>query len=114
MNNIRLTAYFLKKAKRLLKKYHTLQTSLKQLEKELLLDPKIGDSYGFNIYKIRLADESKGKGKSGGFRVVTYLIEQTSDTTNIYLITIFDKSEESSIDKDDIKKILRAEGLLKN
>jgi len=71
----------------------------------------MGTSYGSNIYKIRLADHSKGKGKSGGFRVITYVIEETADATNIYLITIFDKSEEASIGKDDIKEILRSEGL---
>jgi len=111
MNKVLLTAFFLKKAKRLLKKYHTLQKSLVELENALILNPKMGISYGSNIYKIRLADESKGKGKSGGFRVITYVIEETSEATDIYLITIFDKSEEASIDKDDIKEILKAEGL---
>lgn len=111
-NNLRLTPFFIKKAKRLLKKHHTLQSSLKQLEQTLLINPRTGVSYGSNIYKVRLADESKGRGKSGGFRVITYLIEETAESTEIYLITIFDKSEESSIDKDDIKEILKSEGLL--
>jgi len=62
----------------------------------------MGNSYGSNIYKVRLADESKGKGKSGGFRVITYVIEENAESTDIYLITIYDKSEESYIDKDDI------------
>jgi mRNA-degrading endonuclease RelE of RelBE toxin-antitoxin system len=110
-NRVRLTAFFLKKAKRLIKKYHTLQSSLKQLEQALISNPKLGDSYGSNIYKVRLADESKGKGKSGGFRVITYIVEETAVSTDIYLITIFDKSEEASIGKDDIKKILNSEGL---
>jgi hypothetical protein len=82
-----------------------------ELESELMLNPKMGVSYGSNVYKIRLADNSKGKGKSGGFRVITYVIEETPNATNIYLITIFDKSEEASIDKDDIREILKAEGL---
>ncbi len=111
-NNVRLTAFFLKKAKRLLKKYHTLQTGLEKLERDLIRNPKMGDSYGSNIYKVRLADESKGKGKSGGFRIITYLIEENTESTDIYLITIFDKSEEASIDKDDIKEIIRSEGLI--
>jgi len=111
-NNVHLTAFFMRKAKRLLKKYHSLHISLQKLENDLIGNPKLGDSYGSNIYKVRLADESKGKGKSGGFRVITYLIEETSKTTEIYLVTIFDKSEESSIDKDDIKEILRIEQLL--
>ncbi|MBS1524637.1 MAG: type II toxin-antitoxin system RelE/ParE family toxin [Bacteroidetes bacterium] len=110
-NKVLLTAFFLRKAKRLLKKYHSLQNSLKELEKSLILNPKLGVSYGSNIYKVRLADGSKGKGKSGGFRVVTYVIEETTEETNIYLVTIFDKSEEASIDKDDIKEVLKSEGL---
>lgn len=110
-NSVHLTAFFLKKAKRLLKKYHTLQNSLVKLESDLIKNPRIGNSYGSNIYKVRLADESKGKGKSGGFRVITYLIEENAESTEIFLITIFDKSEESSIDKDDIKAILKSEGL---
>ena len=88
-NSLILTGFFLRKAKRLLKKYHSLQNSLKQLEQSLLQNPKLGTSYGANIYKIRLADESKGKGKSGGFRVITYAIEETEDSTDIYLVTIF-------------------------
>jgi len=110
-NKVLLTAFFFRKAKKLLKKYHSLQKNLVELENALMLNPKMGINYGSNIYKIRLADESKGKGKSGGFRVITYVIEETSEATNIYLITIFDKSEEASIDKDDIKEILKSEGL---
>ncbi len=110
-NNVRLTGFFLKKAKRLLKKYHTLSKSLAELETNLIANPKLGISYGANIYKIRLADESKGKGKSGGFRVITYVIEEKEESTEIYLITIFDKSEEASIGKEDIKVILLSEGL---
>ncbi|MCS3732959.1 mRNA-degrading endonuclease RelE of RelBE toxin-antitoxin system [Mucilaginibacter dorajii] len=110
-NKVVLTGFFLKKAKRLLKKYHTLQNSLPHLESMLLVNPRIGDSYGDNIYKVRLADESKGKGKSGGFRVITYVIEETQTSTNIYLITIFDKSEESSIDKKDVREIIKSQNL---
>ena len=78
----------------------------------MIKNPKMGDNYGSNIYKIRLADYSKGKGKSGGFRVITYLLEEKSDSTDIFLITIFDKSEEASISKEDVKEIVRSEGLL--
>lgn len=110
-NKIRLTAFFLRKAKRLIKKYHTLESSLMKLERDLIANPRLGASYGSNIYKVRLADESKGKGKSGGFRVITYLVEETEESTDIYLITIFDKSEEASISKDDVREIIESEGI---
>lgn len=54
---------------------------------------------GAGLYKIRLAVKSKGKGKSGGFRVVSYLVTQTDDETTIFLLTIYDKSEDSNIDR---------------
>lgn len=107
-NKVFLTPHFHKKAKRLLKKYKTLSKSLAALEEDLLANPQIGNSYGANIYKIRVADTSKGTGKSGGFRVITYLVKESEDGTDIYLITIFDKSEEASIKKEEVLKIVRS------
>ncbi len=110
-NRIYLTPHFYKKAKRLLKKYKTLGKTLAVLERDLLENPQMGNSYGANIYKVRVADASKGTGKSGGFRVITYLVKELEDDTDIYLITIFDKSEETSIKKEDVLKIIRSLGL---
>ena len=107
-NKVHLTPHFHKKAKRLLKKYKTLSDSLALLEHDLLENPQLGSSYGANIYKVRVADASKGTGKSGGFRVITYLVKETDDGTDIYLITIFDKSEEASIKKEDVVKIIKS------
>lgn len=71
----------------------------------------MGNSYGANIYKVRVADVSKGTGKSGGFRVITYLVKETADGTDIYLITIFDKSEEAAITKEEVVKIIKSLGI---
>ncbi|RYE19307.1 MAG: addiction module toxin RelE, partial [Sphingobacteriaceae bacterium] len=84
----------------------TLEHNLENLEQKLLLNPKLGDNYGSNIYKIRLGDESKGRGKSGGFRIITYLVYESKNATEILLITIFDKSEETTIKKDDAKNLV--------
>lgn len=107
-NKVHLTPYFYKKAKRLLKKYKTLGKSLAVLENDLLENPQLGISYGADIYKVRVADASKGTGKSGGFRVITYLVKESEDGTDIYLITIYSKSEEVTIKKDDVVKIVRS------
>lgn len=45
---------------------------MQTLEKELIVNPKLGADLGNGIFKIRLAVKSKGKGKSGGYRVITY------------------------------------------
>jgi mRNA-degrading endonuclease RelE of RelBE toxin-antitoxin system len=110
-NKIIFTSVFARKVKPLLKKYRTLASSLTILEEELMENPRAGSSYGANIYKVRLSDPSKGKGKSGGFRVITYLIVQDGDDLTIQVITILDKSEESSISKEDVLRLIAKCGL---
>lgn len=96
---------FKREAKRLSKKFHSLKAELKELNKTLTKEPNTGTSLGNNIYKIRLAIKSKGKGKSGGGRIITYLI---NDSKEIYLQTIYDKSELDNIDDKTIKSIIQS------
>lgn len=100
---------FKSRFKRLSKKYKSLDSELVELSQTLLNSPKQGDNLGSGLYKIRLASQSKGSGKSGGFRVITYYIEQKADTETIYLVTIYDKSEEDSISKSELLKITKRE-----
>lgn len=98
--------HFDKQAKRLQKKFKSLNRELAALGEKLCVTPKQGKSLGSGLYKIRLASASKGKGKSGGFRVVTYYIEQVGDEEIVYLVTIYDKSEQENITKDDLLAII--------
>ena len=93
---------FIKKAKQLKKKHASLISDLSELESVLLENPRTGTDLGNGIFKIRLAVKSKGKGKSGGYRVITYL--QVKNEIN--MIYIYDKSEEATITKKDIQKII--------
>ena len=70
---IRVTKTFSKRAKPLLKKYPSLINELEVLERELSENPHLGQPLGNDSYKIRLSIQSKGKGKSGGARVITHL-----------------------------------------
>jgi len=79
---------FKKETKRLAKKYASLKSKLAERNNELTRNPEIGTPLGNNAYKIRLGIRSKGKGKSGGARVITYLITEDKE---VYLLTIFDK-----------------------
>ena len=95
---------FVKELKRLSKKYPSLKTEYLELVNSLAEKPEQGTPLGNHCYKIRLAIESKGKGKSGGARVITYIhIAKTS----VILLTIFDKSEEDSIPDKEIFKLLK-------
>ncbi len=62
---------FKKEAKRLIKKFPSIKKELADLGTTLTNEPETGTPLGNNTYKIRLAIKSKGKGKSGGARVIT-------------------------------------------
>jgi hypothetical protein len=40
--------------------------------------------------------------------VIRYLTKQSAEGIDIYLITIYDKSEESTIDKPALKKLVKS------
>lgn len=102
------TARFEKEAKRLAKKYPSLMTDILELVELLKSDPKLGTPLGKNLYKIRLGIESKGHGKSGGARVITYVIFSHK---TVFLTSIFDKSEQDSISTLVLLKLLKDAGL---
>ena len=96
---------FKKQAKRLIRKYPSLKKELSDLNIILISNPTIGTPLGNNVYKIRVAIESKGTGKSGGARVITYVV---TDDEEIYLLSIYDKAEFQSIDVNILKKIIKS------
>lgn len=104
---IQLTKTFEKEFKRLLKKYPSLISDLAKLSETL--DPKTGTPLGNNTFKIRLAVKSKGKGKSGGARIISHLeteIIGIVENNTLTLLSIYDKSEVSTISKEDIERLV--------
>ena len=61
---IRTTRQFEKNAKFLIKKYKSLKEELNDLQESLLANPRMGVQIKENVYKIRLAVKSKGKGSN--------------------------------------------------
>ena len=101
--NVIPTDVFKKEAKRLIKKFPSLKEELRELDQLLTENPKSGVDLGHNTYKIRLGIHSKGKGKKGGGRVITYVLTKERE---VYLLIIFDKSEKETIDNKTIKSII--------
>lgn len=99
--NIEITALFEKQIKRLVKKFPSLKKEFALLIDQLSENPKHGTPIGNSCYKIRLAIASKGKGKSGGARIITH-VQITK--TSVYLLTIYDKSEQSDITDNDLNE----------
>lgn len=96
------TENFRKEAKRLAKKYISLKNDIAALIESLEQDPTQGKSLGKDCYKIRLAIASKGKGKSGGARVITCVFIAVAE---VYLLTIYDKSEKEDISDKELKAL---------
>lgn len=102
------TPNFQREAKKLHKKYNSLKKELKELVESLDKDPEQGTLISENVYKIRLSIKSKGRGKSAGARVITYLhVEETKDKEQVvYLISIYDKSDYENISDNFIQQMI--------
>jgi hypothetical protein len=101
---VRTLPSFEKDAKQLLRKYPSLKKDILALIDSLELQPIQGTSLGNDFYKIRLAIRSKGKGKSGGARIITCVkIVQEK----IFLAAIYDKADVSNISNDTLKLIAK-------
>ena len=97
---------FAKDLKRLNKKYPSIKEDYSNLLDELKSNPYSGVDLGGGLRKVRMAIKSKGRGKSHGARVITYLLLVSEDEGEINLITIYDKAERESISRSEIEEIL--------
>lgn len=105
---IKITRNFEKEAKPLLKKYPSFKSDIVKLIDDLELNPELGKPLGNGLYKIRIAISSKSRGKSGGARVITYVILENEI---VHLISIYDKAEYDTADINTLLRILKNEGL---
>lgn len=103
------TSRFDKELKALAKHYRSIKSDFKVLKESLEMNPFQGTELSPGIRKIRMAITSKGKGKSGGVRVITYTILVSEECGEVYLIDIYDKSDYITVDKDVLKKIIEEE-----
>ncbi|MCC5933283.1 MAG: type II toxin-antitoxin system RelE/ParE family toxin [Candidatus Cyclonatronum sp.] len=100
--------HFRRELKRLSKKYRSLKADLTVLFEALSTNPTLGTPLGKDIYKIRVGISSKGKGKSGGARIITYV---QVDQTTVLLVSIYSKGDKDTISDDEIREILNQSNL---
>ncbi len=97
---------FIRNLKRLAKKYRSIIQDIHDLETDLKANPNLGTDLGNGLRKIRLSIASKGKGKSGGARVITHNAIISISEGQITLLTIYDQSEAGNITDREIKELL--------
>ncbi len=122
---ILLANEFVRQFKRLAKKYHSLATDFQTFKRGLEQNPLQGDDLGNGVRKVRMAITSKGKGKSGGARIISLNIvvnestdensthqitdetQEPTQTLKITLLTIYDKSEISNVSDSFIASLVQ-------
>jgi mRNA-degrading endonuclease RelE of RelBE toxin-antitoxin system len=107
--SISFSPTFDRELKRLAKKYPSIKSDLSQLINSLEENPVQGDSLGKDCYKVRMKIASKGKGKSGGSRVITCV---KIINEQIKLLSIYDKSEQEAISDNLLIQLLVESGLI--
>ena len=95
-------------AKALRKRYPSFESDYDTFLNELEKNPYGGESLGHHIYKNRMAIASKGKGKSGGARVITYNLQQVNDEeVLITLMSIYDKSDVENVSDAYLRSLVQ-------
>lgn len=97
------TDEFKRCAKPLAKRYKSFNQDYQNLLDELEKNPQTGTDLGMGYRKVRMAIKSKGKGKSGGARVIT--LDTLECDGCLYLLFIYDKSDSDSVNLDVIKRL---------
>lgn len=102
---------FQREAKRLAKHYSSFKNDYVSLLEQLEQNPQSGTDLGGGLRKIRLRITSKGKGKSGGARVITFTVIVSEQEATLNLLYIYDKAERASISEKEIIQLLKQNDL---
>ncbi len=101
---------FAKEAKRLAKKYPSFKQDYKDFLVSIKNNPLQGDEITKNIRKIRMAIKAKGKGKSGGARVITFNILTDIKNGHVVFLLLYDKEDASTVKVNVVKQLVRDMG----
>ena len=102
--NIRISEDFRVAYKRLKKRHKSLEADFERLLASLLQDPIQGVELEGGARKVRLAITSKGRGKSGGARVI---IRVRIIADELQLLYIYDKADFENISDAYLRDVMK-------
>ena len=111
LREVRLTMDGKLKPIRMSNHYASFKKDFEALIDELEQNPELGTNLGGGLRKIRMKITSKGKGKSGGARVISFTVIVSEQDAVLNLLYIYDKAEQPSISNNEIEELLRKNGL---
>ena len=109
--NIKARSPFTRAAKKLGKRYRSFKEDYAKFLDQLEENPQLGTDLGNGLRKIRMAITSKGRGKSGGARVITFTVITALTETEVNLIYIYDKADRENITTAELLELLKRIGL---
>ena len=98
---------------------HLIRPGLDQMpqtERQAFLDslrenPLQGVVIAPHVRKVRMAISDKGRGKSGGARVITFDALVSDQDGKLYLLLIYDKADTSNVKMNVVREIIKEMGL---
>ena len=102
---LEFTPEFKRNLRLLSRKYRHIRLDLEPLLDELQEGKTPGDQVtgtGYVVFKVRVKNSDVQRGKSGGYRVIYYLVTDE----RIILVTIYSKTEQSDVSIRKIRQII--------
>ena len=100
---IKDTDTFNKAVKNLKKRFRNIEQDWLTFVNSIQTDDDLGICLGDGIYKTRIANSNKQSGKSGGYRLISYLKLVENE---LYLIYIYDKSDFENLSESKIDQLI--------
>ena len=101
---VRMSEDFRAAYKRLKKRHRSLQQDFERLLASLLQNPMQGVELDGGVRKVRLAITSKGRGKSGGARVIVR-VRLVAD--ELQLLYIYDKADYENVSDTFLRDVMK-------
>ena len=94
---------YLKAYKKLSKQYRHLQTDIDNFLDSIHSKEDLGIELKSNIFKVRIKNSDKNKGKSAGYRLISYLAMIDNE---LHLLYIYDKSKLENLTEKEIDNLI--------
>lgn len=102
---VEYTPEFKRNLRTLAKKYRHIQSDVQPVIEEIQAGQFIGDQVPrvrYPIFKVRVQNSDIRKGKNSGYRFIYYV----KTSTNVVLVTIYSKLDQTDISAEQIRRIL--------
>jgi len=97
------SATFLKTEKRLAKRYPSVSGDVEHFLSVVESPENLGIPLGKNIFKARIANKDAKRGKSGGYRLLSYL---RLEEGRLILLYLYSKTDLANVTEEELDRIV--------